>query len=41
MRQVATYLELELGNFMKLGAGTAQKAIRFYRMRARSGALVG
>jgi hypothetical protein len=34
------YLELELGNFMKLSAGTAQKAIQFYRMRARSGAPV-
>ncbi len=32
------YLEQELGNFMKLSAGTAQKAIQFYRMRARSAA---
>jgi uncharacterized protein (DUF2336 family) len=31
-------LELALGNFTKLTLGTAQKAIQFYRMRARSGA---
>lgn len=32
-------LELALGNFTKLTLSTAQKAIQFYRMRARSGAI--
>lgn len=33
------HLELALGNFTKLTLGTAQKAIQFYRLRARSGAI--
>jgi uncharacterized protein (DUF2336 family) len=33
------HLELALVNFTKLTLGTAQKAIQFYRMRARSGAI--
>jgi uncharacterized protein (DUF2336 family) len=33
------HLELALGNFTKLTLGTAQKAIQFYRMRARSRAI--
>jgi uncharacterized protein (DUF2336 family) len=32
-------LELALGNFTKLTLSTAQKAIQFYQMRARSGAI--
>jgi uncharacterized protein (DUF2336 family) len=37
--QSRQHLELALGNFTKLTLSTAQKAIQFYRMRARSGAI--
>jgi uncharacterized protein (DUF2336 family) len=37
--QTRQHLELALGNFTKLSLSTAQKAIQFYRMRARSGAI--
>jgi uncharacterized protein (DUF2336 family) len=33
------HLEMALGSFTKLTLSTAQKAIQFYRMRARSGAI--
>ena len=37
--QSSQHLELALGNFTKLTLSTAQKAIQFYRMRARSGVI--
>src|SRR5450631_3918191 len=37
--QSRQHLELALGNFTKLTLSTAQKAIQFYQMRARSGAI--
>jgi uncharacterized protein (DUF2336 family) len=37
--QSRQHLELALGSFTKLTLSTAQKAIQFYRMRARSGAI--
>jgi uncharacterized protein (DUF2336 family) len=37
--QSRQHLELALGNFAKLTLSTARKAIQFYQMRARSGAI--
>jgi uncharacterized protein (DUF2336 family) len=37
--QSRQHLELALGSFTKLTLSTAQNAIQFYRMRARSGAI--